>query len=168
MFCIVGSLFFQLYCRTWIRNRLTMAFPSKGDRTMRKIWRCVSVCGCMCFMMPCGLSIFKLFLHIRIISARIGENQTNIIRHHQTYSDHPEGAECQQFPQHMWPPDPLTPRKKLNARPIVYQTPGSARRRAASLARSTSLMGVVREIVVPQLGASSRWRVDLSHNFHHL
>lgn len=40
-----------------------------------------------------------------------------------------------------------TLQKKLNARPIVYQTPGSARRRAASLARSTSLMGVVREIV---------------------
>ena len=53
----------------------------------------------------------------------------------------------------------LRPRKKLNARPIVYQTPGSGRRRAASLARSTSLMGVVREIVVPQLGvASSHWR----------
>lgn len=37
--------------------------------------------------------------------------------------------------------------KKLTARPVVYQTPGANRRRAANLARSTGMVGVVRDIV---------------------
>jgi len=42
-------------------------------------------------------------------------------------------------------------RKKLTARPVVYQTPGANRRRAANLARTTGMVGVVRDIVVPGL-----------------
>ena len=49
-------------------------------------------------------------------------------------------------------------RKKLTARPVVYQTPGANRRRAANLARSTGMVGVVRDIVVPWPCRWLRWR----------